>query len=118
LLFFHINSRYLHTLTAILCFTAFFALQYGKLISYWHCRIVSISSAAPCDCVQQLLDTHKDDAKHATATLKEKTEDVVLFYEPVQQTNTVDITCTAYPMAHTYAIPQTSTGSVFQPPRV
>jgi hypothetical protein len=96
----------------------FFALQYGKLISYWHCRLVTISSAAPCDCVKQLLNTHTDDAKHSTATLKEKTEEIVLFYEPVQQTNTIVTICSVYTMAYIHIVPQTGAGSVFQPPRV
>jgi len=118
LVFFHdINSRHLRTLTAIICFTAFFALQYGKLVSYWHCRLVNISTTAPCDCVKQLLDTHQEDAKHSAATLKEKTEEIVLFYEPAQQTRAVATICSAHTMTYIHIVPQTCTGSIFQPPK-
>ena len=51
------------------------------------------------------------------ATLKEKTEEIVLFYEPVQQTNTIASICSGYTTAYINVIPQTCTGSVFQPPR-
>jgi len=118
LLFFHSKQPHLRTLTAIICLTAFFALQYGKLISYWHCRLINISAAAPCDCVKQLLDTHKEDAKHAATTLKEKTEDIVLFYEPVQQIHSGATVCSSYTTAYINVVPQTCTGSIFQPPRM
>lgn len=115
--YFFIQTAHLRALTAIICFTAFFALQYGKLISYWHCRLINISAAAPCDCVKQLLDTHKED-KHSAATLKEKTEEIVLFYEPEQQTRRVVVVSSACTMAYIDVIPQTCNGSVFQPPRI
>jgi hypothetical protein len=105
------------SVTAIIFLTTFFALQYGKLASYWHCRFVSLYSSTPCDCVQQLLDAHKDGDGHTPTTLKEKTEDIVLFYETVQswQSPVLPVTViTAYPED----IPETFTSPVFQPPRI
>lgn len=108
----------MRTLTAIICITAFFALQYGKLISYYHCRIVTITSTAPCDCVKQLLDAHKDGTTHTTATVKEKTEEITLFNEQAEQSWQPPITPLTYEITHIDVIPQMYSGSVFQPPRV
>jgi hypothetical protein len=105
------------SVTAIICLTAFLALQYGKLASYWHCRFVSLYSSTPCDCVQQLLDTHKNGDGHAPTTLKEKTEDIVLFYEAVQswQSPVPPVTVVT---ASPEDIPETFSSPVFQPPRL
>jgi hypothetical protein len=106
------------SLTAIICLTAFFALQYGKLISYWHCRYVSIYSATPCDCVQQLLDVHKNGTPHTTTTLKEKTEEIALFHELVKSWQPLAATRVIYEMAYIHIIPETYKAAVFQPPRI
>ena len=108
----------MRSLTAIICLTAFFALQYGKLISYWHCRYVSIYSATPCDCVQQLLDVHKNGTPHTTTTLKEKTEEIVLFHELVKSWQPPAATRVIYEMAYIDIIPETYKAAVFQPPRL
>jgi hypothetical protein len=102
---------------AIVCLIAFFALQYGKLVSYWHCRMVSITAATPCDCVKQLLDVHKDNIPHTAATVKEKTEEIVLFYEP-QLSGELPIVETSYTIAYIDVMPENHTGSVFLPPRL
>src|SRR3954471_13578597 len=94
----------MRSLTAIICLTAFFALQYGKLVSYWHCRIASIYSATSCDCVQQLLDNHKDSAHHSSTLLKEKTEEVVLFHEQLTNWQPTK-TAVTYEMAYIDVIP-------------
>lgn len=106
----------MRSLTAIICLTAFFALQYGKLVSYWHCRFASIYTSTRCDCVQQLLDIHKHDTPHTTTTLKEKTEEIVLFHEHVQgwQSPPAPI---VYEMAYIDVMPTTCKAAVFQPPR-
>ena len=106
----------MRSLTAIICLTAFFALQYGKLVSYWHCRIASIYTATACDCVQQLLDNHKDTAHHSSTLLKEKTEEVVLFHEQLQEEQSIK-TAVTYEIAYVDVIPYTYSPTIFQPPR-
>lgn len=101
----------------MICLTAFFALQYGKLVSYWHCRIASMYTATPCDCVQQLLDTHKDTSHHASTLLNEKTEDVVWFHEPHTHWQPA-ITTVSYVIAYLADKPSTYAASIFQPPRL
>ena len=105
------------SLTAIICLTAFLALQYGKLASYWHCRLVSLYSSTPCDCVQQLLDAHKDGDGHTPTTLKEKTEDIVLFYEGVQNWQS-PVVPVSFEAAYLEDIPETFSSPIFQPPRI
>lgn len=107
----------MRSLTAIICLTAFFALQYGKLVSYWHCKFASIYTSTRCDCVQQLLDTSKETAHHATATLKEKTEEIVFFHELIQSWQS-PATPVIYEMAYIDEIPETYKAAVFQPPRI
>jgi hypothetical protein len=103
--------------TAIICLTAFFALQYGKLVSYWHCKFASIYTSTRCDCVQQLLDNHKDGTPHSPSTIKEKTEDTVLFHELVQSWQSPVILIT-HEMTYLEIIPETSPAAIFQPPRL
>jgi hypothetical protein len=104
------------SLTAIICLTAFFALQYGKLISYWHCKFASIYTSTRCDCVQPLLDLHKDTTHHATGTLKEKTEEIVFFHELVQSWQS-PVIITTHEMAYSAVLPEINRAAVFQPPR-
>ena len=106
----------MRSLTAIICLTAFLALQYGKLVSYWHCKLASIYTSTNCDCVKQLLDQHKDGTHHATSTIKEKTEDIVFFHELVQSWQSPVIPI-SYEMAYLQVIPETATATIFQPPR-
>jgi hypothetical protein len=105
------------SLTAIICLTAFFALQYGKLVSYWHCRIVSIYTSTTCDCVQQLLDNHKDTTHHSSTILQEKTEEVVLFHEQPASWQPAG-TAVTYEMAYIDVIPFAYAPTIFQPPRI
>jgi hypothetical protein len=104
------------SLTAIICLTAFFALQYGKLVSYWHCKFASIYTSTRCDCVQQLLESHNDENQHTTATIKEKTEEIVFFYEGVQSWQSPQSQI-MHDMAWLQVIPQIYAPAVFQPPR-
>ena len=106
----------MRSLTAIICLTAFFALQYGKLVSYWHCRIASIYTSTPCDCVQQLLDNHKDTTHHSSTILKEKTEEVVVFHEQYANWQPTE-TAITYEIAYIEVIPLSYSPSIFQPPR-
>ncbi|QEC42702.1 hypothetical protein [Pseudobacter ginsenosidimutans] len=37
-------------LTALLLLICFFAIQYGRIMSYWECRLMAATAAAKCDC--------------------------------------------------------------------
>jgi hypothetical protein len=104
------------SITAIICLTAFFALQYGKLVSYWHCKFASIYTSTHCDCVQQLLDNHKDGTPHAPSTIKEKTEEIVLFHELAQSWQSPVLPVT-HEITYMECIPDTYPAAIFQPPR-
>jgi hypothetical protein len=103
-------------LTAIICLTAFFALQYGKLVSYWQCRFTSLYTSTRCDCIQPLLDKNTDGTHHAAATLKEKTVEITLFHEQVQSWQS-PATPVKHEMAYIGIIPELYTPAIFQPPR-
>lgn len=105
---------------AVICLFTFLALQYGKLASYWKCRLSAESATAYCECEKYLLDTHEKDVPEnaATAIAKEKTEESYLWEIsikklPVQQ-----------PVNHTPSslycslIPEDHSKNIFQPPRV
>jgi hypothetical protein len=98
---------------------AFFALQYGKLVSYWHCRINTITSVTPCDCEKKLLDHDPDGGSHtATAfTAKEKTEEIVLLFE-ADDTWQAPAICADHFPAYTDPVPNIYRAPVFQPPRL
>ena len=107
----------MRSLTAIICLTAFFALQYGKLVSYWQCRFASLYTSTRCDCVHQLLDKDADSTQHPSATLKEKTVEITLFHEQAQQWQSPAIPL-KHEMAYTAITPAIHTAAIFQPPRL
>ncbi|WP_205512880.1 hypothetical protein [Longitalea arenae] len=106
----------MRSLTAIICLTAFLALQYGKLISYWNCRFASIYTSTRCDCVKPLLDLHKDTAHYPAGTLKEKTVEIILFHEGPSSWQAPAIPV-IYVMTYIDVIPESFTAAIFQPPR-
>ena len=106
----------MRSLTAIICLTAFFALQYGKLVSYWQCRFVSLYTSSRCDCIKQLLDKNTDTTPQTAATLKEKTIEITLFYEQAQSWQ-LPATPVKHEMAYTEVVSEIHTPAIFQPPR-
>jgi hypothetical protein len=104
------------SLTAIICLTAFFALQSGKMLSYWQCRFASLYTSTRCDCIQQLLDKNADATQHAAATLKEKTVEITLFHEQAHSWQS-PVTPVKHQMAYTDIVPEIHTPAIFQPPR-
>jgi len=104
------------SLTATICLTAFFALQYGNLVSYWQCRFASLYTSTRCDCIQQLLDKNTDSAHHSNATLKEKTVEITLFHEQTQSWQSPAIPV-KHETAYTEITPAIHTAAIFQPPR-
>ncbi|MCS3800540.1 hypothetical protein [Niastella sp. OAS944] len=106
----------MRSLTAIICLTAFFALQYGKLVSYWQCRFASLYTSTRCDCIQQLLDKNTDTTQQTAATLKEKTVEITLFHEQAQSWQS-PATPVKHEMAYTEVVPELHPPAIFQPPR-
>ena len=94
-------------------------LQYGKLASYWECRMSAASAAAYCDCEKLLLDSHQQGTNDnaPTAIAKEKTEECYLWEISVNNV-------AQQPVHHTPSslylswIPGDHTKNIFQPPKV
>lgn len=102
-------------LIAFTCLIIFTLLQYGKVISYWHCRV---AAPADCDCAKQL--TQYPDKEHTHTPLliaKEKTEEVYLYHEAAipffGAPASIDVPAGDYQAM----IPAGYTASIFQPPR-
>jgi hypothetical protein len=66
--------------------------------------------------MQQLLDKNTHTTQHTTATLKEKTVEVTLFYEQTQNWQPPAI-AVKHEMAYTEIVPTIHTPAIFQPPR-
>lgn len=99
----------------IICLIAFVALQYGKVVSYWHCRL---AATVNCDCEKKLV-VHTDKEHHAPVMIaKEKAEEVFLAHEALI-TNQPAIIATVNSKQSLYQslIPADHTASIFQPPR-
>lgn len=104
---------------AIVFLAVFFTMQYGKLVNYWHCKIVAVVKAAKCDCEKVLLvDAHASGIDHsATATLTVKTEEIYWSHEPAFGIKPV-LTIISYNFpSYTSHLPETTGSSPFQPPR-
>lgn len=107
--------------TAILFLILFSTIQYGKLISYWNCKITNTSDkrAVQCDCEKILTDTNGDADSNLLATVRvtDKIEEWYNAYPslPVQAIN-FNVALNSLP-----AIPSTPStgyaGSIFQPPK-
>ena len=105
---------------ALFSLTVFLALQYGKLVSYWHCKVSAAITQAICDCEKLLIDIHKDDNNHATpvAIAKEKAEESYLFYEQAfHHPPIVEISIDKLP-TYNALLPDGFHPPVFQPPRI
>jgi hypothetical protein len=97
----------------------FLALQFGKVASYWKCRLSAETAAAYCECEKGLLDVHKPGApgSAATAIAKEKAEETYLWDLSVKN-NLVYIPANHTPFSlYQSLIPEDHTKNIFQPPR-
>jgi hypothetical protein len=92
-------------------------LQYGKVISYWHCRLAA--ATASCGCELQLLDHHSE-KDHPTPVMiaKEKTQEAFLAHEAVSYKPALQITTIINRSINPSLIPADHTTTIFQPPRV
>lgn len=101
---------------AMICLITFVTLQYGKVISYWHCRIVA--ATAHCDCEQKMVSHAEEDHPGAPLVIaKEKAEEVFVSTElNHHQTETIITDHTAQSL-YQPMIPGDHTNPVFQPPQ-
>ncbi|NII29839.1 hypothetical protein HB364_32475 [Pseudoflavitalea sp. X16] len=102
-------------LIAILCLITFVALQYGKVVSYWHCRL-----AAPvnCGCDKKLVDHTDKDHPTPVTIAKEKAEEVFLSHEALRSNPAVIIAdLNSKQSLYQSLIPADHTASIFQPPK-
>ena len=106
-------------LIAIVCLTTFFALQYGKLVSYWHCKVNAAIAQAICDCEKLLIDVHKDDGGNNSpvAIAKEKSEERYLSDELNFNYPPCFVHSVNHSTEYITVIPEGFPASVFQPPR-
>lgn len=104
---------------AFICLVTFFALQYGKLASYWHCRLTAASTAAICECEKFLVDTHKEGIgdSSATAIAKEKTDDSYQWEYPTIINGKVKPINSIPSPLYLSLTPEDHTSNIFQPPK-
>lgn len=106
--------------TAILFLSVFLTLQYGRLVSYWHCQIISITNpSAPCDCEKILSALPVDPSHPMTANVnKDKIEEVNLFLESRNDKLLKEARLHINSPIIKQLIPQENSADIFQPPRV
>jgi hypothetical protein len=103
-------------LIAIICLTAFIALQYGKIVSYWHCRLAA--ATVHCDCEKKWLDHTDKDHPTPVMIAKEKAEEVFLTHEVSLYQPAIITSNNKKQPLYCSLIPAGHTRSIFQPPRV
>lgn len=108
--------------TAILFLFLFSAIQYGKLISYWNCKITNTSDAraVQCDCEKILTDTNGDEDSNllTRVQINDKVEE---WYNAdpsvIIPAKNFKINLNTNPVIS--SSPSTGyTGSIFQPPKI
>ena len=115
------SDKQLKKITAIIILALFFAMQYGKLIGYWNCKISSSNDvrAVQCDCDKILTDTnaHDDSTLLAKIQPKEKIEELFCPYPSLllfrEERNSMDSFLLYNPGSPHMGV----TCSIFQPPR-
>lgn len=120
LIFMSVRTIHMRKAIAILSLTVFLAMQYGKLVTYWHCKISAAIAQTICDCEKQLIDIHKEDKGRTdpVTIAKEKTEEHYFFAETaLKPVNEFVFLHTTFPTYST-AIPESYQPAIFQPPRV
>ena len=101
----------------IICLIAFIALQYGKVVSYWHCKL---TAPVNCDCQKTVLAGHteKDHATIPIAIAREKAEEVYLAYAYIIQLPEIITANNCQQSGYRSLMPADHTTSIFQPPRM
>jgi hypothetical protein len=104
--------------TALLLLICFFAIQYGRIMSYWECRLMASTAAAKCDC-EKIMAQSDDKQGHFAASspvkgISEEVYDHAYYSLPGQlaiapASNTISLQAT--PLC------DASTNGIFQPPR-
>jgi hypothetical protein len=105
---------------ALIFLILFTAIQYGKLISYWKCKVTNTSDAlaVQCDCDKILTDSNGDDDATVLAKTqaKDKVDERFYFHKSLVESASCLITSkitTKIWASHSDGF----TGYVFQPPR-
>ena len=104
---------------AILSLTVFLAMQYGKLVTYWHCKISAAIAQTICDCQKLLIDVHKEDKGQTdpVTIAKEKSEEHYYYAETLLKPGSrFTLLNTSFPR-YKAVMPEGYRFDVFQPPR-
>lgn len=104
---------------AIGCLFIFISLQYGKIVSYWHCQMQAIASAVPCECEKILYHSGSIDAHTMAMQLgKEKADDLYSCYDPARYLMQPTIGAILHQPIYHPLVPASHLPDIFQPPRV
>ena len=63
-------------LTALLLLVCFSAIQYGRIMSYWECRLRATTAAAKCDCEKIMAQADDSKGHFAASSVKGISEEV------------------------------------------
>lgn len=105
-------------LTALLLLICFFAIQYGRIMSYWECRLMATTAAAKCDC-EKIMAQADDKKGHFAASfptkgISEEVYDHTYYSLPGLLALAPD--SNNFPPVDS-PIPDAGTKGIFQPPR-
>lgn len=100
------------------CLFSFLVLQYGKLVSYWQCRLLVSTTTEYCECEKYLDDhTEKGALNNATPTIsKEKSEENFLWHTGVKSAEQNPPNNTPSSPYHSL-IPEDHSKNIFHPPQ-
>lgn len=106
-------------LIALLCLCCFLAIQYGRIMSYWECRLRAAYTAATCDCEKLITENGTDKGHISTAfPVKGISEEVYdhSFCSMPDQTAPAPGKL-SIPISST-PLPDADAKGIFQPPRI
>jgi hypothetical protein len=112
------NLFCMRRLSAILLLICFFAIQYGRIMSYWECRLRAATTAAKCDC-EKIMAQADDKKLHYAASFPVKGifEEVYDHaYCSLPAPLAIAPAGTSIPLTDT-PLPDAAAYGIFQPPR-
>ncbi|MBO9631801.1 MAG: hypothetical protein J7578_01695 [Chitinophagaceae bacterium] len=106
-------------LSALLVLICFFAIQYGRIMSYWECRLRATTTAAKCDCEKIMAQADGKQLHYAASSsgkaVPEETYDHAYYSLPGSLA--IAPAKTSFPATAT-PLPDASAYGIFQPPRL
>jgi hypothetical protein len=103
--------------TALLLLICFFAIQYGRIMSYWECRLMAPTAAAKCDCEKIMAQSDDKQGHFAASSPVKGISEEVYDHAYCSLPGLLAIAPASNNFLQATPLCDASTNGIFQPPR-